>query len=91
MYRRYTRTYADMHQPALSLSRTLSQHLARTGKSGERKKEREREREGREKRRRRDREKEKSNTQTLAKLRPSLTSGYIARVNELAAADDQGL
>lgn len=30
-------------------------------------------------------------TQTLAKLRPSLTSGYIARVNELAPADDQGL
>lgn len=74
-----------MHQPALSLS--LSQHLARTGKSGERKKERERGGV----RRRGDREKEKSNTQTLAKLRPSLTSGYIARVNELAAADDQGL
>lgn len=30
-------------------------------------------------------------TQTLVKLRPSLTSGYIARVNELAPADDQGL
>lgn len=39
----------------------------------------------------RERERQEWFTQTLAKLRPSLTSGYIARVNELAPADDQGL
>lgn len=39
----------------------------------------------------RERDREERLTQTLAKLRPSLTSGYIARVNELAPADDQGL
>lgn len=38
-----------------------------------------------------EREREERFTQTLAKLRPSLTSGYIVRVNELAPADDQGL
>lgn len=38
-----------------------------------------------------EREREERFTQTLAKLRPSLTSRYIARVNELAPADDQGL
>jgi len=41
--------------------------------------------------RERERERQERFTQTLAKLRPSLTSGYIARVNELAPTDDQGL
>lgn len=50
---------------------------------GDRQREGEREKRG-------ERERERF-TQTLAKLRPSLTSRYIARVNELAPADDQGL